>query len=197
MKPSELFNKYNALHVKDAIPRELSFFITRCLSLKRSTEPSKGDSQIPNALAVESHTLYLDAVLEAVWPKIEAVVEEELIPTYAYSRLYSNGDVLEKHTDRPSCEISVTIQLGRSHHYVWPIFMGGMRFDMAECDGVIYKGCDIEHWRDACNGPDGYYSAQLFLHYVRAKGPYADFACDKRWDKNPFIRFRAHEAYTK
>jgi hypothetical protein len=101
-----------------------------------------------------------------------------LFPTYAYARLYSNGDVLEKHKDRPACEISATVQLGRSHHYAWPIYMGGKRYDMAEGDAVLYRGCDIEHWRDACDGPDGYYSGQVFLHFVRKDGPHTDHACD-------------------
>jgi hypothetical protein len=65
-----------------------------------------------------------ETLQERLWPTIEAAVGEELIPTYSYARLYSNGDVLEKHSDRPACEISVTIQLGRSHHYAWPIYMG-------------------------------------------------------------------------
>ena len=115
---------------------------------------------------------------ELYWDVVEEIVGEELLPTYAYARLYSNGDVLEKHTDRPACEVSVTIQLGRSHHYAWPIYMGGMRFDMAEGDGVIYKGCDIEHWRDKCDGPEGYYSGQVFLHYVLKNGKHAVEAGD-------------------
>jgi hypothetical protein len=119
-----------------------------------------------------------ETLLERLWPTIEAVVQEELLPTYAYARLYSNGDVLEKHTDREACEVSITIQLGRSHHYAWPIYMGGHRFDLAEGDAVIYPGCDVEHWRDRCDGPEGYYSGQVFLHYVRKNGPYASYGGD-------------------
>ena len=105
---------------------------------------------------------------------IEGFVGEDLLPTYAYARLYSNGDELKVHSDRPACEVSVTIQLGRSHHYAWPIYMGGQRFDMAEGDGIIYPGCGVDHWREPCNGPNGYYSGQVFLHYVRKNGPYAN-----------------------
>jgi hypothetical protein len=121
---------------------------------------------------------------ERLWPTIENITGEELIPTYAYARLYSNEDVLERHTDRPACEVSVTIQLGRSHHYAWPIYMGGKRFDMAEGDGVIYPGCDIEHWRDTCEGPEGYYSGQVFLHFVRKNGEYASEVGDNTTRKN-------------
>ena len=51
--------------------------------------------------------------------------------------------------------------------------MGGQRFDLAEGDGVIYPGCDVEHRRDICDGPDGYYAGQVFLHFVRKNGEYA------------------------
>ena len=69
-------------------------------------------------------------LLEILWPTIEEVIGEEILPSYTYSRLYLNGNELKKHIDRPSCEISLTIQLGRSHHYAWPIFMDGKRFDL-------------------------------------------------------------------
>jgi len=131
-----------------------------------------GDEQIPNARAIMDHEVMFETLHERLWPVIEQVVGEELIPTYAYARLYSNGDLLERHTDRPACEVSITIQLGRSHHYAWPIYMGGQRFDLAEGDGVIYHGCDVEHWRDKCDGPDEYYSGQVFLHFVRKNGSF-------------------------
>ena len=35
-------------------------------------------------------------------------------------------------------------------------------------DGVVYKGCDIEHWR---NEFEGDWHAQTFLHYVNKNGP--------------------------
>jgi hypothetical protein len=52
--------------------------------------------------------------------------------------------------------------------------MGGKRIDLGEGDGVIYPGCDVEHWRDKCDGPDDYYSGQVFLHFVRKNGAYVN-----------------------
>lgn len=149
----------------------------------------QGDEQIPNAKAILDHEVMFETLQERLWPLIETVVGEELLPTYAYARLYSNGDELKKHSDRPACEVSVTIQLGRSHHYAWPIYMGGQRFDMAEGDGIIYPGCDVEHWRESCNGPNNYYSGQVFLHYVKKNGKYANEAGDST--------FRNSVTYTK
>ena len=116
-----------------------------------------------------------------------------MIPTYKYGRVYTNGNELKKHTDREACEISVTIQLARSHHYAWPIYMGQQRFDLSEGDGVIYKGCDVEHWRNVCDGPKDYVSGQVFLHFVRKHGSYANHAGDKRiWANEtfPFVKGR-------
>lgn len=154
------------------VPLEFCHFFTHVL-LRHGDIAPRGDSQIPNALAILDHEYMFETLHERLWPTIEQATGEELIPTYAYARLYSNGSILEKHTDRSACEVSITIQLGRSHHYAWPIYMGGQRFDLAEGDGVIYPGCEVEHWRDKCDGPDGYYSGQVFLHFVRKHGKYA------------------------
>lgn len=191
MTPLEQFNTYGALLIKDVIPKDLVHFLTHVLQRASHYSLEKEDTQVPNTLGLLDHELITDTVLERVWPYIEQVLGEELLPTYSYSRLYTNGNVLEKHTDRPSCEISMTVQLGRSHHYAWPIYMGSKRFDLAEGDGVIYRGCDVEHWRDACDGPDGYITGQIFLHYVRKNGPYIEFAGDQRnWPTpEPFKKY--------
>jgi hypothetical protein len=190
MTPQEKFQQYGALHIKDVVPKDLVHFLTHVLSRLPAYGFQRGDYQVPNSLGMIEHEYMSDTVLERVWPYLEQIIGEELLPTYAYGRVYTNGNVLENHTDRPSCEISVTVQLGRSHNYAWPIYMGNMRFDMAEGDGIIYKGCDIPHRRDICEGPEGYISGQLFLHYVRKNGPHAEWAGDKRkWHVNvPFDR---------
>lgn len=177
MKSSQEFDTYGALHVKDAMGKELLHFLTHIL-LRESVANPRHDDQVPDCLTIMGHEIVFDTVLEKLWPVVEVVTGMDLIPTYSYARLYQNGNVLEKHKDREECEISVTIQLGRSHHYSWPIWMDGKRYDLAEGDAIIYKGCELTHWRDACVGPDNYYSGQLFLHFVDANGPFRDKAYD-------------------
>jgi len=191
---SELLEKFGAVHLSKAVPLDVAKFLTHILLRKIHVPDNKiGDIQVPNSIAIMDHELVFETLLESLWPKFEEVLNFELLPTYAYSRLYSNNDALEKHTDRPACEISATIQLGRSHHYAWPIYMGGNRYDMAEGDVVLYRGCDIEHWRNSCDGPEGYYSGQVFLHFVRANGVHIDQICDssnrKPWP-NMFVKHR-------
>jgi hypothetical protein len=170
----QIFDTYGSLVVPKLIPIEFCQFFTHILLRQQYVQEIKGDKQIPNAKAILDHEVMFETLQERLWPRIESIVEEELLPTYAYARLYSNGDVLERHQDRPACEVSVTMQLGRSHHYAWPIYMGGNRYDLAEGDAVIYSGCDIPHWRNKCDGPDGYYSGQVFLHYVRKNGEFSE-----------------------
>jgi hypothetical protein len=203
MKQNEMFKKFGALHITNVIPKEISHFLTHIMmrqhhEMKIQGIPFSDDGQVKNALSVMSHDLVFETVGERIWPFLENILEEELIPTYSYARLYTNGNVLEKHTDRPSCEISISIQLGRSHHYSWPFYANNKRFDLAECDGVLYKGCDVEHWRNPCDGPEGYYSGQVFCHFIRANGPYIKCAGDGRWDNEmPFERYRTLNMETK
>ena len=194
MNTAELLEKQKAIHVKNLVSEDLLKFFTNLLIRESVIALKKQDIQVPNALSIMHHEVVFETLLERVWPTMEQIVGEELIPTYAYARLYSNGDELKPHKDRPACEVSASIQLGRSHHYAWPIFMGGTRIDMAEGDAVIYKGCEIEHWRSVCDGPEGYYSGQVFLHYVKANGAYADeHGCDavtRPLVKNMFVKNR-------
>ena len=197
---TQSFEKNKYIQAKDFLSKEFCHFLTHVL-LRRSADPTgkkisgrSGDEQVPDAIAVMDHEILFETVLERLWPEIEIITGKELIPTYAYSRLYINGNILNEHVDRPECEISVTIQLGRSHHYSWPIWMENTRIDLAEGDGIIYKGCEIDHRRDACDGPPGYYSGQLFLHFVDANGPYKDRYADNHYRSiysNMFVKNRA------
>ena len=78
------------------------------------------DKQIPN-----TYSHYADFVMETLLVKMLPIMAKEtgldLIPTYSYARLYKNGDEL-RHKDRPSCEISTTLNLGRrsmAYIYRW------------------------------------------------------------------------------
>lgn len=167
------------VYVKGVLSSEICTLLTHVL-IRNVDYPNslRGDDQVPNALSIMEHDVLFETIQERIWVEVEKIVGEELLPTYSYARLYTNGNDLKKHTDRPACEISLTVQLGRSHHYAWPIYMNGVRIDLAEGDGVLYQGCIAEHWRNLCDGPDGYYSGQVFFHFVRKNGPYANEAGD-------------------
>jgi len=117
-----------------------------------------------------------DALLLKTTPLIEKNIEEELLPTYSYSRIYTKFADLKKHKDRPSCEISATLHIG-SDGSDWPIYMDGQEIYLKPGDGVVYSGTKVEHWREEFYG-DWY--AQVFLHWVLKNGQYKDFYKDKR-----------------
>ena len=74
-------------------------------------------------------------------------------------------------------KISATITLGFAGD-IWSIYMAGNKIDMQVGDAVIYKGMEVEHWREQY--VEGEWQAQVFLHYVDAEGPYTDQKYDGR-----------------
>ena len=115
--------------------------------------------------------IYGDAVFERLMltklNKVQEISGYNLHPTYAFWRMYSKFSDLTPHTDRPSCEISVTVMIG-SDGTPWPIYMEGEPVVMKPGDAVVYKGCEVKHWREEFEGD---WQSQAFLHYVDAEGP--------------------------
>ena len=143
------------------------------------------DEQIPN-----TYSHYADPVMETLLMKVLPIMQQEtgldLCPTYSYARIYKNGDELKRHKDRPSCEISTTINLGGSS---WPIFLEpsgktgelGIKVLLEVGDMLVYSGCELEHWREPF---EGITCGQVFLHYNHVNGP---FAKKNRFDKRPML----------
>lgn len=140
------------------------------------------DDQCPKSQAVHGAPVF-DSLLEQLLPNFEYVSGKRLHPTYAYARLYAPGEELVIHTDRPACEISATLTLGFDGD-VWPIFMGdagganASKIEMGVGDAVLYHGMTKHHWRELYK--EGQWQAQVFLHYVDADGPNAEWKYDKR-----------------
>ena len=188
--------------IKNAVSYELANFIYNYFLLKRdavdfmyqnningqsSILGSWADQQIPN-----TYSCYADFVMETlmmkVLPKMQQETGLELLPTYSYARVYKKGDELNRHKDRPSCEISTTIHLGGDP---WSIFIDGTgadnviderknihkpnapigtKVDLEVGDMLVYSGCELEHWRQPFEGDS---CGQVFLHYNHVNGPYA------------------------
>jgi hypothetical protein len=123
---------------------------------------------------------YGDPLMESLMVnKTELMQKEtglELLPTYAFWRMYTKFADLKKHKDRESCEISVTVMIGSDGNN-WPIFMDGTEINMEPGDAAVYLGCEIEHWREEFKGD---WHAQTFLHYVDKNGKNSKFFKDGR-----------------
>lgn len=120
-----------------------------------------------------------ESLMVEIQPIIEQICDKKLYPTYSLVRIYQKGNKLIKHTDRPSCEYSVTAcidNIGGS----WAIWVEGYNGEEYEVflepgDILVYKGCDLVHWRDVFEGQE---QMQCFMHYVDKDGPNA--SC--KWD---------------
>jgi hypothetical protein len=187
--------------IKNAISKELAGFIYDYFLIKRRVArklfddgyispdtPDFGvwtDKQIPN-----TYSHYADIVMETLLEKIKPVMEEntglKVLPTYTYARIYKKGDILKRHKDRPSCEISTTINLGGDS---WPIYLEpsgekgkeGIKVNLNPGDMLIYRGCELEHWREAFEGDN---CGQVFLHYNEANSVEGQ---KNIYDGRPFI----------
>ena len=184
------FNKYQV--IKNAVSYELANFIFNYFLLKRDAVQfmyqnnltfdtgllgTWTDQQVPN-----TYSHYADPVMETLLMKVLPTMQKEtgleLVPTYSYARIYKHGDILHKHKDRPSCEISTTIHLGGDK---WSIFIEGTEVMLDIGDMLVYSGCELEHWREPFEGNT---CAQVFLHYNHLNGP---FSKQNRFDKRPML----------
>ena len=203
-------NKYQV--IKNAISYELANFVFNYFLLKRDAVNfmyknnfiaenmlfgTWKDQQVPN---VYSH--YADFVMETLLMKVMPIMKQQtnlnLIPTYSYARVYEKGSILKRHKDRPSCEISTTLNLGGDE---WPIFIEkdpnkggvvegkgyvtentkGIKVDLKPGDMLVYSGCELEHWREEFTGD---VCGQVFLHYNHVNGQFAD---SNLYDKRPLL----------
>ena len=142
-----------------------------------------GDSQAPNSQSDYNCISFLELLCEKTH-QVSSILEETVLPTYSYSRVYYNESVLERHTDRDACEISLTLHLNGDKS--WPISIqtpsGEEKSVILEPgDAMMYLGTIAEHWRDAY---DGDYYTQVFLHYVRSRGECAYAYFDKIQNKS-------------
>jgi len=138
------------------------------------------DSQVSTAYSAYGD-IFMDGLLLDILPLAEQLTGASLFPTYSYFRVYQRGDHLNKHTDRPSCEISSTICLGYEGNRPWPISIEGPQgvssTELAPGDALFYRGIECPHWREPLTED---LVAQVFLHYVDQNGPHASWKFDKR-----------------
>ena len=139
-----------------------------------------GDEQVPGT-PCGYRDFFMEGLLITLLPQVERASGLSLFPTYSYFRVYKQGDVLARHTDRPSCEVSVTLCLGFEGDKPWPILIEGPQgvssVEQSAGDALVYRGTECAHWRETL---EGQHHAQVFLHYVDQNGPHAEWKFDKK-----------------
>ena len=179
------FKKNKYLIVKKVIDLKTAKFMVDYLNLKKDVAKTMRDinykdphqilgtftdTQIPNTFSIYSDVAN-EVLLKNLIPLMEKKTKLKLVPTYSYARVYKKGDELKRHKDRDSCEISTTLNLGGD---LWSIYlepsgkhnMKGIKVNLKPGDMLIYKGCDLEHWRKKFKGKE---CVQVFLHYNQYK----------------------------
>jgi hypothetical protein len=128
-------------------------------------------------------------------PVVAELAGCELMPTYAYFRVYQQGDICVVHSDRPACEHSISLMMELADEIPWARCIGHNLVEqppaperdfgdeeyspiaMSAGDAVMYRGVNHRHGRIEPN--PNRWSAHLFLHWVDANGPHADQAFDR------------------
>jgi len=169
-------NKFKYTTIKNFLSEdELNLLATYC-KMRHRTNFEHFSPQVPN----QDSGFYADYLMESILINKQGFLEKEiglkLLPTYSYWRCYTKFSNLPPHTDRPSCEYSVTVMID-SDKTDWPIVIEDKSFLLDKGDALIYKGCEYIHERDEFKGD---YHIQAFLHYVNRNGENKEWFKEKR-----------------
>ena len=136
----------------------------------------------------------LTTFLWGLTPIIGELTGADVLPSYDYFRIYQKDDICRVHSDRPSCEHSVSLTLAYSDGVPWPLEVGSTRvkdespctedfgdeyfssIEMQPGDAVLYRGIDLRHGRTRPN-PNAW-SAHIFLFWVERGGEFEQHAFD-------------------
>tara|TARA_R110000824_G_scaffold7579_3_gene34325 strand:+ start:5283 stop:5906 length:624 start_codon:yes stop_codon:yes gene_type:complete len=184
------FKKNKYIIIRQAISKDLASFVANYFSIKKQVmdtcmkskfispfETLLGEYEGPTGQIPHTYSSYADIAMETLMLKCQPIMEKttglKLYPAYTYARIYKYGDILKRHKDRFSCEVSTTLYLGGEE---WPIYLEpsgkkgqqGIKVDLKPGDMLVYSGCELEHWREKFKGKE---CIQAFLHYNNRKTP--------------------------
>ncbi len=168
----------NFLILRNIIPKDDAIRLGREFKNDCEDADFSGDPQARNSHSVYNYKRALEVLCD-LNNEVSNAIGEPVLPTYTYGRIYKEGSILARHSDRPACEISLTLHLDGDQ--TWPIWVENVHGN-SNCihlnpgDAMLYQGCVAPHWRDRFEGE---WYAQFFLHYVRSNGPCREFYFDK------------------
>ena len=197
------FKKNKYVVIKQAINKDLALFLYNYFHMRKQVldtcldarfispyETLLGEYEGANSQMPHTYSSYSDIAMETLLLKCQPIMEKitklKLCPSYTYARIYKKGDVLKRHKDRFSCEVSTTMNLGGDD---WTIYLEpsgkeglkGKAINLRPGDMLVYSGCELEHWREKFKGTD---CAQVFLHYNDIKTPGSK---ENMFDKRPHL----------
>jgi len=204
MKVQGDYYKNGYAHIEGLISRPVvhEFLAQLKASLDESSVPLQGfmrEGMMLKRPALEIYAHQYKPMLSFLWgltPTMNQLTQRELLPTYAYFRVYREGDVCWVHSDRFACEHSLSLTLAYSDNKPWSFEIGRnpiarvepvettfvdapfSEVEMQVGDAILYQGVTYRHGRVKPN--PNRWSAHVFLHWVDSAGPYRNEAFDKK-----------------
>jgi hypothetical protein len=128
--------------------------------------------------------LMFEALSVKLLPTVEQLTNLTLYPAYSYARIYYKNSELQKHIDRPSSEVTVSLCITKDETS-WPLHIQDSEGVDNEIfldvgDMVVYSGRKHLHWRTPFTGTS---QIQAFFQYVNAFGNEAWL----KWDSRPSL----------
>lgn len=185
MNTVDFFRENGFVQFKNFVDLETCYFASTYALMKEDVEfsPEYGEfAQNPNTHSVYADT-YFEVLLDYYKPEIEKISGFNLESTYSFYRVYRPGAKLQRGFDRDSCEINALLTLRSSiskqdqENYNWSMFLQKyetdsqieMQFETG--DLLLYKGREMEHWREPFDADPESFQVQVFLHYINKEGP--------------------------
>ena len=181
---TEMFWDRGYAVVRDLVSAKQRDFVHAAMDVAHRTGAMRhADKIVPQGAMNQYSPIAGEALLLQCRPAFEAVTARDLVPAYAFWRIYGHGAELLRHTDRNACEVSASLPVfSVPADAPWPIHVRDLHgtetgVALNPGDAIVYQGCRLPHWREPFAGERQY---QVFLHYVIGDGDRSDYAFDGR-----------------
>ena len=181
----KIIHEKNYIIIKNALSAEICELLSKYAHFKASINPIVRKDLLANA-----HREYGDPMMETLLQQFTPLIEEatqlKLWPTLSFYYTYKNGNQLQKHTDRSSCQIVAGLCIGaddefKNRHGKWPLVLDingkPEEADLEFGDMIIFRGYETEHWREAFTGT---WFVSAIFGFVEQNGPFAFQKFDQR-----------------
>lgn len=177
------FDSEGFVIVKNLISKEEALSLAK--HLKEYEDIRNTCPLVPNSISYYNDEILGKKQIELLH-EIEKHTGYKLFKTYNFARIYKKNAILKLHRDKHECEISLTLDLGGDPWSIWITDKNELpteiKLDIG--DALIYKGCEVWHWRTKFNGDE---HPQVFMHFVNANGPYSHLRNDPENAEHRFI----------
>lgn len=171
--------------LKDFIPKSICNFAKLYFKMKADCKDYTIDPQCPISKSFYGD-YFTETILLSATPALSQELEITLVPQYSYTRIYDFGEELVRHRDRPSCEFTATVCLGKPEgEDINPIYIQNKldennphKAELKEGDLCLFTGTVLDHWRPPLQNS---WLLQTFIHYTNLEGEYGNRIWDGRY----------------